>query len=197
MIYYYEKAGQILAGTEVLAGFTPVSAPTAGPIFFAIHGDPVLGRGSFKVAHPGQLANPHGLEVLDASRLPAFEADEALTAKMNEYNTDRTCLAEEFNKDLAMQDKDVIESLKAKMDELAREINGNENYTRFAAAQQAVNDLMKRINETISRNSRSYCRASVNTIPSMPTRLPPSMFSARSSAKIHSSGFRLNLLKRR
>ena len=80
----------------------------------------------------------------------AFEADAELTEKMNEYNADRNCLAEEFNKDLAMQNKDVIESLKARMDELARSINGNENYTRFAAAQQAVNDLMKRINETIS-----------------------------------------------
>ena len=85
----------------------------------------------------------------DASKA-AFEADEDLTAKMNEYNADRTCLAEEFNKDLAMQDKDVIESLKARMDELAREINGNENYLAFAKAQQAVNDLMKQINETIS-----------------------------------------------
>ena len=95
------------------------------------------------------IKNDEVLLAYDAAKA-AFEADEALTAKMNEYNTDRTCLAEEFNKDLAMQDKDVIESLKAKMDELAREINGNENYTRFAAAQQAVNDLMKRINETIS-----------------------------------------------
>ncbi len=80
----------------------------------------------------------------------AFEADEALTAAMNEYNAHRTCLATEFNKDLAMQDKDVIESLKAKMDELAHTINQNENYTRFAAAQNAVNDLMQRINSTIS-----------------------------------------------
>lgn len=80
----------------------------------------------------------------------AFEADVELNAQMSEYTADRTCLSEEFNKDLAMQDKDVIESLKAKMDELARSINGNENYARFAAAQQAVNDLMKRVNETIS-----------------------------------------------
>ncbi len=80
----------------------------------------------------------------------AFEADEALTAQMTEYNTHRTCLATEFNKDLAMQDKDIIESLKAKMDELSHTINQNENYTRFAAAQNAVNDLMQRINATIS-----------------------------------------------
>ncbi len=80
----------------------------------------------------------------------AFEADEALTADMNEYNAHRTCLANEFNKDLEMQDKAVIESLKAKMDELARGINANANYTAFAAAQNAVNDLMQRINSTIS-----------------------------------------------
>ncbi len=80
----------------------------------------------------------------------AFEADADLGAQMNEYNTHRTCLTQEFNKDLAMQDQTVIESLKAKMDELAHTIHGNENYTRFAAAQQAVEALMKEVNETIS-----------------------------------------------
>lgn len=80
----------------------------------------------------------------------AFEADAELAAQMTEYNTHRTCLAAEFNKDLAMQEKDVIESLKAKMDELSHIINQNENYTRYAAAQNAVNDLMQRINATIS-----------------------------------------------
>jgi len=84
MIYYYEKAGKVLASVTELADLLPISAPTSGPIYFAVHGDPVLGRGSFKVAHPGQLANPHGLEGLDASRLPAFEADEALSAAITE-----------------------------------------------------------------------------------------------------------------
>lgn len=80
----------------------------------------------------------------------AFEADEDLTAKMAEYNADRACLTNEFNKDFAMQDKDVIEALKAKMDELASVINKNENYIRFADAQKAVSELMKHINEQIS-----------------------------------------------
>ncbi len=80
----------------------------------------------------------------------AFEADAELAAQMTEYNTHRTCLAAEFNKDLAMQEKDVIESLKEKMNELSHIINQNENYTRYAAAQNAVNDLMQRINATIS-----------------------------------------------
>lgn len=95
------------------------------------------------------IKNDATLLAYDAAKA-AFEADAELSAQMNEYNADRTCLSEEFNKDLAMQDKDVIESLKAKMDELAHKINGNENYTRFAAAQQAVNDLMKKINEQIT-----------------------------------------------
>ncbi|MBQ8175065.1 MAG: YlbF family regulator [Clostridia bacterium] len=80
----------------------------------------------------------------------AFDADTELAAQMNEYNADRSCLAEEFNKDFAMQDKDVIESLKAKMDELAAVINKNEHYVAFAAAQGEVNTLMQSINEEIT-----------------------------------------------
>ena len=54
----------------------------------------MLGRGSFRVAHPGQLALPHGLEVLDASRLPDFPLEEipanALKAgKLIAVNTSR------------------------------------------------------------------------------------------------------------
>ncbi len=80
----------------------------------------------------------------------AFDADLDLAAQMAEYNTHRTALAEEFNKDFAMQDKDVIESLKAKLDELAGKIHKNDNYTNFAKAQEAVNALMQKINEEIT-----------------------------------------------
>ena len=57
MIYYYEKAGKILAAPFEMAGLTPASAPAEGPLFYAVHGDAKLGRGSFKVTHPGQLAD--------------------------------------------------------------------------------------------------------------------------------------------
>ena len=40
--------------------------------------------GSFKVNCPGQLSDPHGLEVLDASRLPRVEVDEACAAAIQE-----------------------------------------------------------------------------------------------------------------
>lgn len=95
------------------------------------------------------IKNHPTLLAYDAAKA-AFDADADLSAQMAEYNADRTCLAEEFNKDLAMQDKTVIENLKAKLDELAKVINGNENYARFAKAQQDVNALMQKINEEIT-----------------------------------------------
>ncbi|MBE7004825.1 MAG: lactate dehydrogenase [Ruminococcaceae bacterium] len=49
-----------------------------GRVFYFVDGDPILGRGSFRANHPGQLAAPHGLSVLDASRLPAFAPDETV-----------------------------------------------------------------------------------------------------------------------
>jgi len=53
-----------------------------GRIFYPVEGGPILGRGSFRVDHPGQLAAPHALEVLDASRLPEFPLDSTLEGAM-------------------------------------------------------------------------------------------------------------------
>ena len=84
-MYYYRHNGAVLASFEPQTAFGPeISAPTSGQIFFLVHGDPMLGRGHFKVAHPGQLANPHGLENLDASRLTAPEVDESISAAITE-----------------------------------------------------------------------------------------------------------------
>lgn len=80
----------------------------------------------------------------------AFDADAELAAQMAEYNVQRTCLTEEFSKDLEMQEKEIIDRLRARMDELAAAINQNEKYARFAEAQKAVNDLMQSINEEIT-----------------------------------------------
>ena len=49
-----------------------------GRLYALVEGDPVFGRGSFCAGHPGQLAEPHGLHVLDASRLPQPAPDERL-----------------------------------------------------------------------------------------------------------------------
>ena len=95
------------------------------------------------------IKNDPILLAYDAAKA-AFEADAALSAQITEYNTHRACLGEEFNRAPEEQDKDVIESLKAKMDALAGDIHANAHYAAFAEAQQAVNDLMKRVNAEIS-----------------------------------------------
>ena len=70
-MYYYNVNGATLASLVPLEGFGPQTEPAnSWRMFAAVPGDPVLGRGSFKVTHPGQLLAGHGLEGLDASRLP-------------------------------------------------------------------------------------------------------------------------------
>ncbi len=49
-----------------------------GRVFYFVDGDGVLGRGSFKANHAGQLKAPDGLSVLDASRLLNVSLDETL-----------------------------------------------------------------------------------------------------------------------
>lgn len=73
-MYYYNVNGAALASLVPLEGFGPQTEPAnSWRIFAAVPGDPVLGRGSFRVSHPGQLLAGHGLETLDASRLPDFD----------------------------------------------------------------------------------------------------------------------------
>ena len=73
-MYYYNIKGAALASLVPLEGFGPQTGPAnSWRMFAAVPGDPVLGRGSFKVNHPGQLLAGHGLEALDASRLPGFD----------------------------------------------------------------------------------------------------------------------------
>lgn len=82
MFYYYEKDGKILASNRSDLPYTPVTPRAGEPIYYLVEGDPILGRGSFKVNAPGQLLAPHSLEVLDASRLPQLELDAPLAAAL-------------------------------------------------------------------------------------------------------------------
>ena len=84
-MFYYKYNGANLVFLNAQEGFGPEISPvTEGQLFAPVAGDPVLGRGHFRVAHPGQLVNPHGLEVLDASRLENVEVDEAVAAAIAE-----------------------------------------------------------------------------------------------------------------
>ena len=82
MFYYYEKAGKLLASERRDLPYLKAEPAPGTPICYLVEGDPVLGRGSFKVNHPGQLKQPHGLEVLDASRLPDLPLDGPMAAAL-------------------------------------------------------------------------------------------------------------------
>ena len=82
MFYYYEKDGKILASDHSDLPYAPGTPRAGEPIYYLVEGDPILGRGSFKVTAPGQLLAPHSLEVLDESRLPQLELDGALSAAL-------------------------------------------------------------------------------------------------------------------
>lgn len=76
-MYYYNVNGATLVSLTPLEGFGPETEPSnSWRMFAAVPGHPVLGRGSFRVSHPGQLLAGHGLETLDQARLPQVQADE-------------------------------------------------------------------------------------------------------------------------
>ena len=78
----------------------------------------------------------------------AFDNDAELQEKMREYDTERMLLGQEFAKD-SEADQTVITNLKERLEELSRIITANSNYTEFANAQKAMNDLMNSVNAEI------------------------------------------------
>ena len=84
MSYYNFKGANLVSLTPAEGFGGEISPVTEGPLYALVGGDPVLGRGSFKVAHPGQLKAGHSLESLDASRLPEVVVDEAVCAAIRE-----------------------------------------------------------------------------------------------------------------
>ncbi len=79
----------------------------------------------------------------------AYESDAALQALLAEHETDRKLLAEEFSKATDDADQRAIADLRARMEELGKEIVKNENYIAFAEAQKAMNALMTAVNAEI------------------------------------------------
>ena len=52
MFYYYEKDGNLLASHRPDLPFSPVEPRQGCRVYYLVEGDPVLGRGSFKVTAP-------------------------------------------------------------------------------------------------------------------------------------------------
>lgn len=103
-----------------------------------------------------ELANALGNEIAKSDEIKNLEAakseyekDAALQSKLSEYETERMLLGEEFSKDSANVDEKAVADLRARIEELTREICANEKYVAFANAQKAMNDLMAEVNAEI------------------------------------------------
>ena len=103
-----------------------------------------------------EIAHLLGMEIAKSEEIAelerakaAFEADSELSAKMAEYEAERKLLGEEFSKEPSEADQKAIADLRARIEELTREISANPIYAAFAAAQQAMNKLMAEVNAEI------------------------------------------------
>ena len=95
-----------------------------------------------------EIAKSEEIQNLEATKA-AFSADAELQSKMSEYETDRLLLGQEFAKDTEEADQKAIADLKARIEELTKEISGNDKYKAFADAQNAMNALMAEVNAEI------------------------------------------------
>lgn len=103
-----------------------------------------------------EIAHMLGMEIAASDEIrelerakEVFEKDAALQAKMAEYETERKLLAEEFSKNTDEADAKAIADLRARIEELTREISVMPSYAAFAEAQQAMNKLMADVNAEI------------------------------------------------
>ena len=80
----------------------------------------------------------------------AYDTSEELQGKISEYGAQRMRLGEENMKDLAMQDKEMIEKLEARISALYDEITTSGVYLALGSAQNAVNLLMQAVNSDIN-----------------------------------------------
>ena len=103
-----------------------------------------------------ELAHALGMEIAASDEIKnlenakaAYEANAELQAKMSEYETHRRLLGEELTKNNDSIDEIAVANIRARIDELAREISANPVYITFANAQQALNRLMADVNAEI------------------------------------------------
>lgn len=103
-----------------------------------------------------ELAHSLGEEIAKSDEIKtlqnakdAYDRDSALQAKMSEYEAERQLLGQEFSKNTEDVDQKVVADLRARIEELTREICANEVYIAFANAQKAMNDLMASVNDEI------------------------------------------------
>ena len=103
-----------------------------------------------------ELAHNLGIEIANSEEIKrlnetknAFDADAELQAKMSEYEADRILLGQEFSKPETERDEKAIADLRARIEELTREVSQNPIYIAFAEAQNGMNKLMADVNAEI------------------------------------------------
>ena len=94
------------------------------------------------------IAASDEIKNLDAAQT-AYQSDAELQAWLSEHETDRRLLADEFSKNPDEIDEKAVADIRARMDELTTLILSSENYTAFANAQKAMNELMTAVNDEI------------------------------------------------
>ena len=95
-----------------------------------------------------EIAKSDEIKNLEAAK-DAYERDAELQAKLAEYEAVRKLLGEEFSKDADSMDQRAVADLRARIEELTKEICANDKYVAFANAQKAMNDLMAEVNAEI------------------------------------------------
>lgn len=103
-----------------------------------------------------ELAHQLGNEIAKSDEIKAlnetknaFDGDAELQALMSEYEADRMLLGQEFSKNNSEIDEKAIADLRARIEELTREISKSPIYIAFANAQQNMNKLMADVNAEI------------------------------------------------
>lgn len=103
-----------------------------------------------------ELAHALGMEIAKSDEIvnlekakAVYDGDAELQAKMSEYETHRRLLGEEFSKANGEIDEIAVANIRARIDELTKEISSNPVYITFATAQQALNKLMAEVNAEI------------------------------------------------
>ena len=103
-----------------------------------------------------ELAHALGMEIAKSDEIvnlenakAVYDADAELQAKMSEYETHRRLLGAEFSKPETEIDEIAVANIRARIDELTKEISSNPVYITFATAQQALNKLMADVNAEI------------------------------------------------
>lgn len=95
-----------------------------------------------------EIAKSDEIQALELAK-ENFQKDSELQEKMSRYEAERKLLGEEFSKPSEEIDRELVDKLRAGIEELTREISASMNYIAFSEAQRAMNNLMAAVNAEI------------------------------------------------